>query len=608
VSRKIIEPIIEINARGIVPVDGARSALTAGGVIDDVVVGVPQSTVDAHLPLKLDALTSLRFGAAFSVYLYHLSQMFSFYDNSVLRGIAMMQGVSFFFILSGFILAYVHSDVKSAAQADRFMLARFARIWPTHFAAFLLTVMMVPPVLSIPNVWLVGAANLALIQSWFFTPWVCSSFNNVSWTISIELFFYLSFPFLIKDFYKPVKMRWIAASLLSLCCFVIYAFMCELSTSHVSSGVYVFENPFARLGEFMLGMFTCFLFKNYRLPRRLGRNAVTMLECSILVLVAIMLEIGNLWAGPQHQGALWAMHTLTIQMGGAPFAAMLIYVIAHERGLVSQFLKRRVMVRLGEVSFALYMVHMTILNNAIQFQNHFANLPGFVLPGIATLLCFIAADLCHSLIESPCRRFVLSFGKSQKNVEVTASGADRAGSGIAKIWHIWQIWHKNMRLPICAAEATALIALSVWMTTEFRFVPPASARGTVSHSIPSARDLEFADRFKLDGLKLSRKADGLHVESVWQSLGSQKLTCGTVMTVRNARGEKLSSVMFVQDNFARSAVAGQLWQDKFIVPEAQLKDAVVISMSLYDPIGHKLLPFKNASNSVAATELALSIP
>ena len=54
---------------------------------------------------KLDALTSLRFIAATMIVFYHMKgfALFGFSGPSFLA-----QGVSFFFVLSGFILAYVY--------------------------------------------------------------------------------------------------------------------------------------------------------------------------------------------------------------------------------------------------------------------------------------------------------------------------------------------------------------------------------------------------------------------------------------------------------------------------------------------------------------------
>src|SRR5688500_18317145 len=91
---------------------------------------------------KIDALTSLRFVAAALIVLHHSRGLFDF-DQSLGDPFQLSQAVSFFFVLSGFILTYVYPSLGDTG-ARRFFLARVARIWPAHVAAFLLIVALVP--------------------------------------------------------------------------------------------------------------------------------------------------------------------------------------------------------------------------------------------------------------------------------------------------------------------------------------------------------------------------------------------------------------------------------------------------------------------------------
>ena len=93
-------------------------------------------------------LTSLRFFAAMMVVAHHYWGF-----------AAGMSGVTFFFVLSGYVLAINYADcVSTPAERRLFWWKRFARIYPTHALTFLLA-------LPVGGTAASGAANLLLMQS-----------------------------------------------------------------------------------------------------------------------------------------------------------------------------------------------------------------------------------------------------------------------------------------------------------------------------------------------------------------------------------------------------------------------------------------------------------
>jgi hypothetical protein len=121
-----------------------RSSPLSGG--DGPIATEPESGADAamsapsvHGVRPLDGLTSLRFFAAAMVLVYH-------YWRSYLPGVAVpigldlgYAGVTFFFVLSGFILAYNYESAGAFPRHElgRYRVARLARIWPVHLLAIL---------------------------------------------------------------------------------------------------------------------------------------------------------------------------------------------------------------------------------------------------------------------------------------------------------------------------------------------------------------------------------------------------------------------------------------------------------------------------------------
>lgn len=77
---------------------------------------------------KLDQLTSLRFFAALMIVIHHSTGLFGIKNISFHIG----QGVSSFFVLSGFILSYVYPKLENWYEIKKFWKARIARLWPAH--------------------------------------------------------------------------------------------------------------------------------------------------------------------------------------------------------------------------------------------------------------------------------------------------------------------------------------------------------------------------------------------------------------------------------------------------------------------------------------------
>lgn len=153
-------------------------------------------------------LTSLRFFAALEVVFFHtLFELGGKPVQALPRVLVALltrggAAVSFFFVLSGFILAYTYSDESGMKGTPRkFWRARFARIYPLYFLGFLIDA---PRVVSFfvastaslkaaaVKIGVAGMAYLTLLQSWH--PRVTNTWNTPGWSLSTEAFFYAVFP------------------------------------------------------------------------------------------------------------------------------------------------------------------------------------------------------------------------------------------------------------------------------------------------------------------------------------------------------------------------------------------------------------------------------
>jgi len=363
----------------------------------------------------LHALTSLRFFAAAMIVIHHTHNYFGYGTDLAMR-VALDRGVSFFFVLSGFILFYAHRSMESGGDNARFVVSRLARIWPSHLAMALFVFIALPYPHGYPGS-TPGAGtylvNLLLLHSWIPLPSFTFALNGPSWSLATELFFYVSFPFLILNWRRT---RWSKLAL----CFVLglaAAAAGTLADAPVlpwgENGVYaqgfVYFFPPARIIEFCMGMLAASIWLDRRaLAQRLGTATWTAIELLACLTTALaLMYLGRLpgWVGvPDGTFALWLTQIIC-----APVFAILIPVLAYGEGMVSRLLSVRPLVLLGEISFALYLVHSPIAQILFAY-------PGFT--GFATIeaqlvlywaVSLFAAWGLWNLIEKPGRELILAF-------------------------------------------------------------------------------------------------------------------------------------------------------------------------------------------------------
>ena len=139
------------------------------------------------------SFTGWRYIFAVAIFMHH----YQIDGKSVLQAGGAI-GVTFFFILSGFLLAYGYKKrlmTREISTSD-FYKARAVKLYPLHilcFAAVFLLGIRNFVTADLPK----AVLNLFLLQSWVPSPDYYMSYNAVSWFLSDERFFYLMFPFVL---------------------------------------------------------------------------------------------------------------------------------------------------------------------------------------------------------------------------------------------------------------------------------------------------------------------------------------------------------------------------------------------------------------------------
>ena len=370
----------------------------------------------------LDALTSLRFFAALLVFSWHCVPTHQFSATFSLGYI----GVGFFFLLSGFILTYSYrAAFANGLRADAvraFYAARVARIVPLHL------VTMPPMILTMVYfgnpVWTGAgvparvtqvAAQAVLLQSWFADRVVHFGGNGPSWSISVEAFFYALFPLLavlLLRAFRAARPRTVLAA-----AFAVWALQAAvLAPQHAAVDdwrFYVF--PPARLADFVVGMLLGIAYLRRDVAAR-PRLRGTSLE--LLALAAVGLSV---FVSP--------LLPLALRFSAAlmPAWAFAITVFAARRGAFSRALEHPVLVRLGEVSFAFYLIHLAVIATVTYWIGPLHPLFVPIAFGVSLALSFA---LFHG-VEQPMRvRIRRAFERGAAR-SARDRGGERAPAGVA---------------------------------------------------------------------------------------------------------------------------------------------------------------------------------
>lgn len=348
--------------------------------------------------MRLEQLTFTRFIAAVAIVIYHYGTHTAVFGNSCIAPVFenAYMGVSYFFLLSGFVMI-VASEGKEQIRFKPFMQHRIARIYPLYFFAILLMCFRVG--------WKavdMGELLLALstLQSW--VPGKAQVINYAAWSLSVEFFFYLIFPFLYNRIYKKVSFKVIAIGIILVWQLTQVIFYLSIGPHAVLfTGVdkaTILFHPLIHLNEFLLGNLAGIYFLNRK--SLTGRQSYAMPIILMLALLWICLQFRP---GPVHYGG-----------GILSFVLMpLIFLLASDKGWFSRLLKFRWAVFLGEISYGIYILQDTVWSflpdrlfatylsiNTAEHTTGLFFVRLLVLIGLSALSCFYLEKPLRKMINS----------------------------------------------------------------------------------------------------------------------------------------------------------------------------------------------------------------
>ncbi|MFE7522123.1 acyltransferase family protein [Streptomyces halstedii] len=333
--------------------------------------------------------------------LYHLSRQVG--TLPVVSDIAWYgrSGVTFFFVLSGFVLAWTYDGSRVPAKV--FMWRRFARIWPMLVLSTGLSV-AAWVIMDHPVSRKAVAATLLAVNAWIPEPVYSAGGNPAAWSLSDEAWFYLIFPVLLAVLSRRRGPSWVATAVL-VSAGAIALWLASPSLPQDVRGWALDYFPVTRSLQFVLGVVAGLAVKRgWRPPVRL-LPAVLLVICWHLVLV------------PWHEAvpdSQWYSPYTASQLLSAPLFAALICAAARadqegrRTGLTGHW-----SIRLGHWSFAWYLVHEIVIRLVVYTGGKPAS-------GLATLavwalvigVSLAVAGLCYSYVERPAERLLRNLGPS----------------------------------------------------------------------------------------------------------------------------------------------------------------------------------------------------
>jgi peptidoglycan/LPS O-acetylase OafA/YrhL len=341
-------------------------------------------------PAYLKALTFPRFVLAILVVIFHYGlhldvfkegSFANFFNHGAVA-------VSFFFFLSGFVLAYNYNKTKT----KDFLLKRVFRIYPVYIITFLIVLFTQFNFgLDVPSLFH-GVTNAFGLQSWL--PGYALQVNYPSWSISVEFFLYATFP-IILWFYK--KMKWSHFVVLSIAIIIFGLFQHYYFIAHLyDPNRYFLEQfllyfPLFHLSTFVAG------FLGGKWVIQLKKVKLNPLIFPIIATIGIIgfvliLNFENPVRLLSHNGGL------------IPVFLMICIGLALDKSFYYHIFGSKPLIYLGNISYGVYMWQFPVyLWFCYALNIETIEMSSFV---IYLFILIIWASISYELIEKPARRIL----------------------------------------------------------------------------------------------------------------------------------------------------------------------------------------------------------
>ncbi|MAY36266.1 MAG: hypothetical protein CMN84_09230 [Spongiibacteraceae bacterium] len=326
-------------------------------------------------------------------------------------------GVDFFFVLSGFIIYYVHkNDLGKPSSLKKYIYKRVVRIYPTYLIVFIGVYLLA---ITAPQLRNTVPHDIGLIiQSLLLIPLNRDVVGGtgapviiVAWTLQFEMMFYIAFALGI--------LKKTAGSLL----IALYLLGLGFNIGSIGFPLSFIFSEYIIL--FIMGMLVAQLVSHKPIMKQNPKYFATT-GLLIYVLVAID-EVVNF----QFFSAVQTM------LYGVGCSFIVLALVSYERK-GKAFLGHNFFQLLGSASYALYLIHYPLISILCK-ASMFAGLKSYGVVGalisyfIIFITCIIAAIAFHLFIEKPISEWLRKvLGKSNESISLGFTEKQALGSNPLK--------------------------------------------------------------------------------------------------------------------------------------------------------------------------------
>ena len=372
----------------------------------------PHAPAPASAPISasarrpnLPALTGLRALLALGILFFHFTPphmqlLYPVIDSAYAF-------VGFFFLLSGFVLAYNYADRPTPLLKRDFWRARFARVYPVFLLSLAISFTMLQAewhVRSHRDFFAGLVLTPLLLQGW--SPQLATFWNTVAWTLSAEALLYATFPWLIRLPWPKSPTRLIALLVaiwaLGLLPHSLYIL---LNPDHLTAPANRYSSGYwLRALKYTPMAYACTFLVGVGLGKLQTVFALTSRQRT-LVAAASLIALAAFYARAVSHVPFILMH------GGLliPLFAALMIGLSGPNPIASIFTWRP-LVLLGQASYCLFLLHFNFINMVriyhLPQRLHVAALDPWSSYAATILLAFAALYL----VENPARNAILQRG------------------------------------------------------------------------------------------------------------------------------------------------------------------------------------------------------